>query len=229
AWAIPRQRRDHGVEAEVLARKATLRIDQRCFAEAKDLLDRAVPLFRQFFGDSQHLAQCLIERAKLFDYQGEHQAAISDLDLAHELLNDGDEPYLKLSVYSNLATSYTWRGDHQQALDVLPAAEALCEALGNRLVGQQLLWIKGLARQGLGDAAAAEVLFREARAGLIELREMGYAALASLELALCCHHQGRSSEVLSLAAEALQVLEPLELDVDATAAFQLLGEAIESC
>lgn len=229
AWAAPRQRPDHVIEAEILALKATLRSDQRYFDQAKAFLDHAIPLCQQFLEDSQLLIKCLIQRAKLLDYLGDHQAAISDLDRARTLLKDRDEPYLKAVAAGNLATSYTWAGEHEKALEVLPQAKAQCEAINNRLGLHQLLWIEGLARQGLGDTAAAEALFQEARAGLIELREMGYAALASLELALCRHHQGRSSEVLSLAAEALQVLEPLELDADAGAAFRLLGEAIEAC
>lgn len=212
-------------EPEVVSLKASLRVCQRRFAEARQLLNRAVALSRRF---SNHtvLVRALIQRAGLTDYIGDHEASVCDLTMAAQLVHENDEASLALAIYANLAVSYTWAGNHEKALAIIPRAEALSQKLGDRLVQHQLQWIRGLATLAQGDSKSAEDFFCEARAGFIALSELGYAAVAAVDLAALYHRQGRGSEVVKVAAEAIPTLEGIQMFPDAIAALELLRREV---
>ena len=224
-WQTPRTKPDRRIEAEILFLKGTLRIVQRRFREARELLDRAIGICRA--GEEKLiLAKSLIQRAKIADFLGDHEAAIADLQVARELLEDLDDRYLTLVAHTNLATSYAWAGKPEKALEFLPEARRLCAELDNRLGRHHVQWIEGLARLAQGDEAGAEVRLRQAQAGFNKLGELDHGGVASLEVAILCRRQGRDAEVVSLASEAIPAFKALRTYPEAVTALRLLGDAV---
>ena len=224
-WQTPRASPDRRIEAEILFLKGTLRLFQRRFEEAQELLDRSIGICRTE-DEKLLLAKSLTQRAKIADYLGDHEAAIADLQVALKLLEGCDEKYVVLVAYGCLATSYAWAGKPEKALEFLPEARRLCAELDNRLIHHQLQWIEGLARQAQGDEAGAEGRFRQARAGFVAQGELDHAGVTSLEIAILCRRQGRDAEVVSLAAEAIPVFRTLQTYPEAVTALRLLGDAV---
>ncbi|MCP4547335.1 MAG: hypothetical protein GY835_12835 [bacterium] len=73
----------------------------------------------------------------------------------------------------------------------------------------------------------AERYLEEARSGLVEAGEMGYAAMVLLDLAILHAEEGRSAQVMKAALEALPLLEALQLGREAVAAVRLFRDAVE--
>ncbi len=219
--------KDPCVEAEICNLEAVLRRIQRRFEEALELLSRSISL-AQTKGCSHLLAVALLQRASVIGYTGGPKTTIPDIQLALRQLKGLDEPHLTLTAYNHLATSHALAGEHHKALAVLPKARTLCEALDEPVVWHQLQWVEGLARQGLEDVGEAERLLQEARAGLSGLEAVENAALVSVDLAILYLHQGRSIEVLPLAAEAISAFECLHIPNEKWATVKLLREALEA-
>ncbi len=228
-WATPRDARDRRVAAEILRTKGNLRLCQRRLQEAVDVLDSAITESR-LAGASRVLAQSLLLRACVIDYARMPKPTLPDLQHALRILHDLDEPRLTLGTHMILAYSYNAAGQYQDALEEVAEAwglwERLPEADRDPLLPPQLRWNEGLARHGLGELAAAEALYEESRAAFIALEEAEHAAVVALDLARLCREQGRASEVLRLASEALPVLEGLKIP-EAKEALALLRDALE--
>ncbi len=229
AWEAPRVMWDRRAASEILALKARLRFCQRRFDESIGLLNQAIRDSR-LAGASRLLAQCLLLRAALIDYARMPKPTLPDLQEAHRVLRDMDEPRLTLGTHINLAYSYTVAGQHHESLREVAEAWALWqqlpEAKRDPLLPPQLRWNEGLARHGLGELDAAEALYEASRAAFIALEEDEHAAVVALDLARLCREQGRASEVLRLASEALPVLEGLKIP-EAEQARALLRDALE--
>ncbi len=225
AWDVPRPNRDHGIEGEIYSLLGTLRIFQRRFGEAFTLLDRAIGLSRAF-DRTLVLARSLIQRAKLYDFRGEHEHAAVDLREVLQLLEEQDHPDLLLIAISNLATSQVWAGEYAAALELLPLIKSLCESFGDALKHHQVYWLEGLAHQGVNRIESAKSLLQKARHGFIQLNETDHAAAVSLDLAIFYHEQGHVSEILGLTGEAIQFFDAYQIRPDALAARELLRGAV---
>ena len=226
-WSLPGEGRDSLVEAELLQNQSALRWYQRRFEEAIALEDRAIPLFRSL-ARLELLAQSLILRAVIHYDAGNPKATIPDLREALELINEKDQPYLALSVHSNLATAYALTGEYDEAIRALPKARELSKALNNQVNWHKLQWAEGLVHEGEGRLQLAESRFREARAGFIRLNETDDAAVVSVGLAMMYSEQGRSTEALSLISEAIPVFESFQIHRETFAALKMLQTAIEA-
>ncbi len=227
AWGTQQRNRDQHIEGEILALKATMLTVERRFAEAKELLDRAITNCRDS-GNNEVLAKALIQRAKYYDLERAHGEAVVDLSEALDIVEVLGVDYLMLVGYNNLAVSYTWAGDYEKAMKLLPKARSLCEKLANRQINYQLQWIEGLAKEGLGEIGSAEVLLHEARHGFTELNEPDFKAAIALDLAEIYWKQGHLTKVADLAAEAIVFFEIYKRHPDAMASLKLLSEAIDA-
>ncbi len=214
------------VEAEMCDFEAALLREQRRNEDALERLNRAASL-AQAHGLPRVLVTALLQRVVLVAYfGGKPQAAIEDLRLALQHLEGQDEPYLRLAAYSNLASAYTLAGQHRDALEVLPRARALCDELGERTTHFILKWTEGLARRDLGETAAAQRLFEQARDGFIERDARDNAAVVALDLALLHLAEGRPGEAARLGSEAIPIFESLGIVPEKLGAAKLLREAI---
>jgi len=214
------------VRAEILQYRAGLRWYQRQFDDAIDLQERAISLFR-LVGDAHPLAESLILRSLIQRYAGQYEAGLMGLHEALQLIDERSNPFLLLSAYYNLAHSYARAHHFKEAADLLPKASALCDQLNSQRTLCHLRCLEGLVLEGQNRFAEAEEKFVESRDGFMKAGEVGFAALASLDLALLCARQGRPSKVASLALEAISAFESLNIHREALAAMKLLRETLE--
>ena len=216
---------DPRVEAELCDLEASLRMYQRRIDEALVLLARSSSL-AQTLGHARILVSSLLQRVAILGPRGDHRSVIADLRLALRELEELDEPELTLVALCNLATAYVDGEKPRQALEVLPTAYELCEALDETVTRHQLGWTEGLARQALGDLDAAEQLLQEARVGFLDAGGQGYAAVVALDLGILCFEREQHHEVPQLAATAIPVFESLGLSRETVAAVELLRHSI---
>ncbi len=227
-WSEPKGKLDRRVEAEIFGFKGALRLFERRFEEALDLLDRSIEIAREL-GDADLQATALLQRIAVNGYQDRPEATLPDLAEVQELLEAQANPdrlkllwLLQNRILANLET-----GRPDEAKKVLAQAKALCEELDQTPSRHQLRWIEARLAQAGGDETSAELLFRQAFAGFDETGDREAAALAALELAILCHQQGRFGEVVELVVNAvIPVLEELRLAGEAEDALKLLREAV---
>lgn len=214
------------VHAQVADLKASLRRDQRRFAEAATLLDQATRTFEEL-GDSHHVGRSLINKAKLLEEQGELKSAIEALRQAGPLLDSAREPRLVFCCSLTLVVLLTAGGKHAEAEALLPETRRLATEQQNSLDLVRVAWAEGRIAFGLGRLGAAEASFREVQKEFFE-RGMGYdAALVSLDLAMLYAQEGCTAELKQLAAELLPVFESREVHREAMAALLMFQHAAE--
>lgn len=216
---------------EVSFVEALVRLHQRRFEEALGRVDEAVELCREH-GGAGELARCLLARFDVRCRQGHWDRAVQDLRAAEELVSELDEPCLSLGVRQNRVALYAQAGDYENAARELSRARELCEALDHRIVRNQLHWLDGRIRRGLGDLESAETIWREALAEFKEVGEVSAVADLTPELALLCQDQDRLAAGLELvASETIPALRALGVHREGQSALDLLQEARqrESC
>ncbi|MCP4663983.1 MAG: hypothetical protein GY856_52035, partial [bacterium] len=209
--ARPRAGRDKGIQGEILFLKGTLRLFQRRFSEARELLGTAIEVAETISDVGLHI-NARLQRAAAAGYEGRPNAMIPDLRAVAGLLRNQQNPdrLQMLCLYQDLTWAYLENGDIERAKAELPRAKALCEELGHTASGHQLQWIEGLSAKAQGELRDAERLFRQARDGFNESGDVYSLAIASLEIAILCQAQGRDGEVITLVTgEVLPVLESL--------------------
>ncbi len=216
------------IEAEVWHLKAALRLVQRRFTEALELEKRAIAEFRSYGAERALLVRGWLQQANILAYSGQPRKAIEDLRRALQLLEGEQEPYLLLTAYGSLAAAYAMVGEPALGSAYLPQARTLCHLLGHRLAWYQLQWTEGHFQSQGGNLREAEELWLAARDGFSTLGQSDCAAVLLLDLAVIYLRQGRMSDALALAAEALPVFEALQLEAETARMVHLLREAWEA-
>ena len=224
AWVEPETPRDPLLDGQILDMKASLRLFQRRHREALELVGRAISDFERA-GDARLLAKTLILRASIRYYLGKHKAGVSDLRRALDGL-DPRQGRLRLAAFQALAIIQALTGEAEQAARSLRRARELCASQDDAVLRLQLTWVDGLVRRARGQVTAAERCFCHAQAGFSALEEVGYAAVASLDLAVLCAEQGRTAKAMVLAAETVPAFEALRIHREAAAALKLLRPAL---
>jgi tetratricopeptide (TPR) repeat protein len=220
----------HGVtDTEILARvdklEGSLRMDQRLFQEAEQLLGRAAVLYR-VAGDIVETAHVLVTLGGLCFFQGDLARAIEATSAAVKGLASSSEPRLYLCARYNLARYLTENGQITEASEMLTADERLYKEFPEAWTQLRLIWLRGKIALGQGETQAAEHAFLTARDGF--LREgNGYdAAMVSIEdLALFYLRQGRTADVRRLAEEIVPIFAAQDVHREAVAALMLFQEA----
>jgi tetratricopeptide (TPR) repeat protein len=127
-----------------------------------------------------------------------------------------------------LASSLAFAGDWISASEQLAKARQLGEQHGYPLLYPHLDLVEGIVLQGAGDIDRAAEALEKARLGMATLKARGYAAVASLELAVLRFDQGNYPEAAALASEALPFFSNLAIDRETRVAFRVLRDAILS-
>ncbi len=224
-WTVERKERDRVVEGEVYHLKANLRMNQRQFPEAKELLGLAVSMLRSG-EDRQLLAKALTLRASLSCYCSDAEAAITDLCHASKLLEAGDSQRLIMSVQSNMVGIFALTGNLDLAERALPAALALVETSTSKLLENQVTWIKGLIAHGRGRSAEAEKLLLSAQQSFVDLNECDHAAVVSLDLAILYSEKDLLDKAIDSASIALEIFRGMDLHRESVATLKILSEAV---
>ncbi len=153
----------HGllIAAEIDLLKGSLRMSQRRYPEALDLVYRSRDLFREA-EDASGEMRALIQQAAIHGYAGNSGDAIPALEEAASLLDQQEDPFLALVVYCNLAND-------QLKLELYSSAsKSIRKCRRYRRSGGgseflQILWLEGGIKQGTGDLSVAEQLLTAAR------------------------------------------------------------------
>jgi len=210
-------------EWRLLDLEASLRRDQRRFAESIELSDRALAV-----APPEAAARILVKKAVAFEHLGEPERAIATLRQAASLIDDQPEPRLLFALRFNLATNLCHLDHHAEAALLLPEVRQMAKALRKGLDQLRVDWLEGrIAAGGLGRPVAALAAFARVR-GKFLARGMAYdAALVTLELAALHAAAGRTAEVKELAQETAQVFRDKGIHREAQAALQLFQQAAD--
>jgi len=226
-WETPRESRDPTAEAEFRLIEGTFRLSQRRFDEALEALSRSIELSRQN-ERSETLVKALILRVELAYYLDKPQMGADDLTEAlGEITNPDEQPYLMLSLYTNLIGLYMRLDRLQEIADIFNAVEPMAKSVNSPLVNAQLLWLKGLVSKHRFDLESAESLLLEAYDSLMVQGETCHAAVLALDLIEVFIDKGLASKARSLLIETIAVLDTLKLHREILAAIRLLRSALE--
>lgn len=204
----------------------TLRIGQRRFEEAGELIEGAIRIYRAV--DEGHLTgRAMISRASVLQEQGELARAVEVLEAAVRLVDGTQEPRLLLVAEHNLASMLVDLGAHERAAALLPEIRQAAVGAGSRFDLLRFRWLEGTVLLGLGREARAEAALLEVRKGFLEVGVAYDAAAVSLELAALYLRQGRTSELKDLAEEIIPIFRSRDVHQEAFAAFLLFQRAVE--
>ncbi len=221
---------DPRIEAEVLSLEASLRRDERRFADALALLDRIIAIYTSHHPELRdlHLAgRALVNRAVTLEESGDVAAAILALRQAAPWIDEERDPRLILCLKHNLILYLPAVGLHQEAAALLAEVKELARRLGNEVDLIRLRWVEGRIVLGLGQRDPAEQAFREVQLEFLR-RDLGYdAALASLDLGILYAQEGSLTELKRLALDILPVFSSRDIHRDAMAGLLLFQHACE--
>lgn len=226
-WRVPRRNKDYRIRARILDFEASLRILQRNYTEALHLIEHCQDLY-QLADDIQGEVRALIQRAAVFGYTGESERAIKALQVARDLLDDQQSPYLAFVLHSCLANDQAKVGNYQSAKKTLDQARAYCARLNHPLGILKIQWLDAMIHLGSGDTSAAEPLLVAARLGYAESKDLSSFGKISLDLAILYAEQGGWARVVELVSEAVPSLGSIQLHPETVEAVELLAKAIEA-
>jgi transcriptional regulator with XRE-family HTH domain len=210
-------------EGLIFALKASLRRDQRRFAEAEKLLELAeslasAPTFR---------LQVISSRATLLVEMGNlEEAAVLQQGLK-ESVPSQEEPRLLFAIWQNLADTLSRLERFAEAVALLPTARTHLLKAGGELNRVRLLWTEGRITAGLGDVEAGISLLSRVR-GEYASRDMAYdVALVSLEMAVLYAGLGRTEQVKTLARHMTPIFQAHAVHREALAVLTIFRRAAE--
>jgi tetratricopeptide (TPR) repeat protein len=210
--------------ARILDFQASLKRDQRRFAEAAVLMDRVIALYRKL-GQKALLGRSLKQKSMICGESGDLEGEIALLRRALELLSPDLEPRTFLAARHNLISALCEVGRPRDAFALLFHTRPLYLKQGDRLNLLRLRWLEGTVALGLQRHEQAAVAFREVREAFLDL-DLDYdAALASLDLAEVYAAQGRAADVRLLADEMLEVFRSRNIHREALGALSVLQQA----
>jgi len=213
--------------AILLDLRASLRRDQRRFAESKKLLDRAVTIFREA-GERHRAGRSLVNLATIHHHAGDPAAGIPLLHQALELIDSEREPRLLLCARHNLIDYHAEIGRFVEAQKLYREARPLYRSFNEPWVQNRRSWVRGKIARGLGQIKQAETRFLAARDGFVKEGIPYDTALVSLELALLYAEQGRTEELKRLAADMVPIFTSRHIHREALAALTFLRQAMEA-
>jgi tetratricopeptide (TPR) repeat protein len=203
---------------------ATLRKDQRRFAQAEKLLIRA-ELFYQLVGDGEGLIRVLLTLGITYNLQGKLRDAIEVTRTAVRSMSLAANPRLYLCSRYNLAYYYLAIGQVDECSELLDEDEEQYQRFPDPWTQLRVTWLRGDVAQVRGDERAAEKLYRKAFRGFLK-EGFGYeSALVALDLALLYLRQGRTAEVKRLARQMIPIFQAQDIHREALAALALIQKA----
>lgn len=205
---------------------ASLRRDQRSYAEAFRLLDRVIAIYQRL-GHWHLLGRTLAQKATVCGEMGDLETEMALLRRALDLLDPQAEPRMFLAARHNLILALNQSGRHREAFALLFHTRPLYVQTGERMNLLRLRWLEGQVAVGLGRIEQAEVAFQEVRDAFVELGLAYDAALASLDLASVYAVQGRAVDMRCLAQEMMTIFQSRAIHREAVAALLVFRQAAD--
>jgi tetratricopeptide (TPR) repeat protein len=217
------------VDTQVLAEfdhlEGSLRKDQRQFALAQELLDRAAMLYR-VSENKTGVGRVLLTRANLYFDQGRLDRAIETARSALRRFRRRSEPFLYLCGRHSLALFLAKAGRHDEAAVLVAADQDLYQQFADPWTQLRLVWLKGTIATARGEYLEAEKAFLAAREGFAE-QGIGYdVAMVSLDLAFLYLEQRRTAELKRLSEEMVTIFAAQDVHREAAAALVLFQDAV---
>jgi tetratricopeptide (TPR) repeat protein len=210
-------------EWRLLDLEASLRRDQRHFATALDLLERALAA-----APPASRGRILLNRAYTLEQGGDAAAALAALRQAAPLVDADGEPRQSWILKNNLLLVLCQLGRYGDAETALAELHRLTREIGNDLDQLRTRWTTARVWLGLGRRAAAAAALDEVRRAFSERRQAYDTALISLELAILLLEEGRAAEVRALSEEMLWIFTAQRVRREALSALSLFCRAAES-
>ncbi|MGH7340635.1 MAG: tetratricopeptide repeat protein [Candidatus Rokuibacteriota bacterium] len=206
---------------------ASLRKDQRRFAEALDLLERAIEIYAGV-GDDLHHARALCTLGSLHLDAGAPEQALSPLMEALALLDQAEDPRTALNIRHNLALTHAEVGRFPDARRVFESCRPLYALYRDRWTDLRSRWLEGILASGEQSGARAEELLEAVCA---DYRRDGLdydSALVGLDLAFLYARQGRYGDLRRLVQEMMPTFFSRHLHREAVTALAFLRRAVEA-
>jgi hypothetical protein len=211
--------------AEIASLEASLRLDQRHFGHAEELLGRADQAFR-YLGDRGGLARIRIKQANLKRVQGHPEQVVHLLDEASELLGTDTTPYLTICTVTGRVNALCDLGRPTEARRLLRRHLDAFEADPGPHAAALLRCLEGRAALGLGELAAAADYFQTSHDAMLAAGRPYDAAVHALFLAETYLEQGRIQDLRVLATRLLFEFRSRGIAGESLAALKLLVQAI---
>ncbi len=201
--------------------QGTLRMFQRRFDEATEILDAAVPAFKK--AENCHWeVTALVHRALVSIYATRHEEAMPPLRQATALAGGVNEP-LAFRVTHTMVIALVWAEHFNQAEACL---KSLRQPFGRELWYWQTRWLQASIDHGLGRVEGAEEKYLSALKGLEALEETFYAALLHLDLAVLYAEAGQRIKVVEICRSICPVLDAMKLHDETVVSLRLLSQAV---
>lgn len=214
---------DPHLRGDILYLMASLRCDQRRFAEALKLLDRALRLYRR--AEEFHLVGlALAQKGAVLGDSGRPEEAVPVLEQALPLI-DASDTQARLNTQHNLVLFLAEAGRYEEAEKALHQVRPLLAQRKERTHLLRLRWVEGKIAQGLGRLEAAQAAFLEVRDGFIDHGIAYDAALVSLDLAEAYARLGKRAEMRLLAEEMVPIFQSRDIGREALAALAVFQQA----
>ena len=211
--------------AEIASLEASLRIGQRRFADAEQLLERAA-LAYEYAGDETGLARTWIKTANLMQTLGRPEQVLALHERAAAALGADTTPYLAVCTVAGRVNALCDLGRPAEARRLLRAHLDPFEADDEPHTAALLRCLEGRAALGLGDHAAAESYFISCHQGMLLAGRTYDAALAALYLAETYHAAGRHRALRHLAARLVPEFRGRDVARETLAVLQLFVRAV---
>ncbi|HTQ78745.1 MAG TPA: tetratricopeptide repeat protein, partial [Thermoanaerobaculia bacterium] len=202
----------------VLGLEASLRRDQRRYAEALHLLHEALPV-----ASPKERPYLKLNHGFVLEQMGDPQAAIRVLKEAAS-----DMPrHLRFYLQYNLVVNLCHLDRYEEAESLLEEVADLAQETGSSDNQVRLRWLFGRVASGLGRVAEAIGYLVEVKKEFLERGNAYDAALVSVELAKAYLDQGRMHAVKRLAREMAPVFVAEGIHEEAQKALELFRQAAE--
>jgi len=216
-----------GYEPMFLELKSSMRIAQRRFPEAFEILDRMYAIHAAGGGDGHLAGRTLLKKALALAEMGEPEQAIGLLQRAEPMISRERDPRLFVCLRHNLLWNLATLEAYAEAKVLLPEVAALFRELGNPVDLLRLRWAEGRVAAGLRQTEDAIQIFEGLRQDFAA-RGIGYdAALVTLELTALYAQAGSMADVKRLSLEMAGIFQTQEVPREALAALLFFQKAAE--
>jgi tetratricopeptide (TPR) repeat protein len=199
---------------------ASLRRDQRRFAEALALHEQALALTPQEESGSK-----LLNQAVTFEQSGDYERAITTLAEAALWVDGTRKPRLLFALRFNLAVNLVHLENAEEAERLVPEIQALTLTFNKESDRIRLRWLEGKIAAGLGRREEAIPALEQVRQWFAAKDNPYDMALATLELAALYLEEGHTAKVKELVLEMAPIFKAQKVPREALAALTLFRDA----
>jgi tetratricopeptide (TPR) repeat protein len=217
---------DKALEARLHDLQASYYGTRRWFKLALKSLD-AVHAIHIRNGDSRLVGRALVSKALYTIYSGQPEAALSLLDEALSMIDEGEDPQLTCDALHNRLLALVDCGRFPEARKFLFLHAARFNTFSGKVNHIRINALRARIDLGMGAFDSAERGFLEVKQAMEEVGKGFAVALATLELALVHMHQSRLAESNKEATEAGEVFRSLGVHRELLVALGVVQRSFE--